>query len=382
MNIVLTSDNIKSKAIDQKFMEDIAAKLNQAGHKATVYLPVDPNSHIQGMYKAPLDSLIVNIYGGACAGTIYEMGEAWFIKARSTRKVMILWRTQAKDIRGLDWLVRAWDDDFSPESFKGLAHPDEYLTKYGYSFDYQDTVDGAVASILKVATPIVKEEIKLVDISKSGGAVPLAVFQDMMKRVDAYVLAKKATPAIVYVVTGKGDYVPFTTFTDMKNRYNAYKRTTGNYPALIYYTKPVPKRTVGALQGQLEAFLGQFNNFTEFYNKCKGRGYSYYYNDVKTLSQEIAALKAKTGMNCSDASQLFTALAKEMGYETRYVHVMCKNGGHIRMQIKGKEFSDWTRVDPAACLSVGSQYPIGQVWCDYDNAHVETENWILVDDGA
>ena len=48
-----------------------------------------------------------------------------------------------------------------------------------------------------------------------------------------------------------------------------------------------------------------------------------------------------------------------MGYEARYVHVQCKEGGHIRGQIKGHEFSDWTRIDPAAALSVNSQYPIG-----------------------
>jgi hypothetical protein len=332
------------------------------------------------MINSPDKSYIVNVYGGACAGTIYEMGTSWFIKERANRKVSIIWRAGSKDIRGLAWLERAWDDDFSPASFTGLAHPDTFLTSNGYTFDYQDTPAGAAAFILKqIGGSIVVDT----DVSKSGGAVPLAVFQDMMNRVAAYVKANGSNPSIVYLKSGAaGDYVPYTTFADMRDRYAAYKSNTGNYPALVYYVAPTPVRTVGQIQAQLEAAVGQFNNFTEFYNKSKGRGYSYYYNDVKTLTQEIAAYKNKTGLNCSDAAQLFTALAKEMGYLTRYVHVMCNSGGHIRMQILGKEFSSWTRVDPAACISVGSQYPIGQVWCDYDNAHIETSNWILVDDGA
>ena len=49
--------------------------------------------------------------------------------------------------------------------------------------------------------------------------------------------------------------------------------------------------------------------------------------------------------------ELCHALAIEMGYEVEYIHVMCKQGGHIRGQIKGHEFKNWTKIDPAAAIS-------------------------------
>lgn len=53
----------------------------------------------------------------------------------------------------------------------------------------------------------------------------------------------------------------------------------------------------------------------------------------------------------------------------------------IYVQIKGHEFGDWVRIDPAAALSVNSQYPIGHVWCDHDNAHLTSDDWLMVDNG-
>lgn len=235
----------------------------------------------------------------------------------------------------------------------------------------------------------------MADLSKSNGYVPLAVFLDMNKRFLAYKKSTGQIPSKIYINISKPiDYVDANTFENMQFRYDNYVKINGNRPAILYFLAPEKrtttvteevqevKRVVGTIQGRMEVALGQFNNFTEFYNKAKGRGYKYYYDDVYTLETEIVRFINKQGINCSDAAQLFGALAKEMGYEWRYVHVQCTSGGHIRAQIRGKEFSDWTRVDPAACISVGSQYPIGQVWCDYDNAHLESATWILIDDGA
>ena len=74
--------------------------------------------------------------------------------------------------------------------------------------------------------------------------------------------------------------------------------------------------------------------------------------------------------------ELCYSLAKEMGYEIQYVHVTCKEGGHIRGQICGHEFKNWTRIDPAAALSTHTKAPIGKVWCDYPNAYIENGTWL------
>ena len=176
------------------------------------------------------------------------------------------------------------------------------------------------------------------------------------------------------------------TYMDMYNRVVAYQGSHGGeMPQVIGIegsaSNTEPVTPTGSIKSKLEAGLGSFNNFTQFWQKILGRGYSHYYNDIYTLDQEIDRLIKKTGLNCTDSMQLCYALGTEMGYEMKYVQVQCNEGGHIRGQIKGKEFGDWTRIDPAAAIDLNSQYPIGKVWCDYDNAHVDTDNWLVVDDG-
>jgi len=137
----------------------------------------------------------------------------------------------------------------------------------------------------------------------------------------------------------------------------------------------------GPIQTACEKLLGSFTNFTGFYNKCKGRGYGSYYNDIKTLSEEYSTI---ANLNCADASQLAYNLAKEMGYSVRYCHVYCtqSGSGHIYLQVKGNELgSNWVKVDLAAAMSVSSQYNIGSVWCSDAKISSYDDEWLLSDDG-
>lgn len=177
------------------------------------------------------------------------------------------------------------------------------------------------------------------------------------------------------------------TIIDMYHRVKKWKEThDGKMPEIIGIesaangTEPI-HTTNGSIKARLEAGMGKFNTFTEFWQKIIGRGYSYYYNDIYTLDQEIDRLINKKGLNCTDSMQLCHALAREMGYEAEYVHVMCKEGGHIRGKIRGHEFPNWTKIDPAAALSTKTRAGIGHVWCDYPNAHIENSAWLNIDDG-
>ena len=139
--------------------------------------------------------------------------------------------------------------------------------------------------------------------------------------------------------------------------------------------------SAGSIQTAVQNTLGStFTTFTQFYNLMKGRGYSYYYNDVKTLYEEETTCAY---LNCADSSQLAVLLAREMGYEAKFVKCVCtvSGSGHIRFLIRGKEFGDWTMVDMAACLSVGSQYDIGNSWCSDAKYWIIADPWIEVDDG-
>lgn len=195
----------------------------------------------------------------------------------------------------------------------------------------------------------------------------------------------KAVPNYVDVSSFKiegVDKIEKTTFLDMLQRVEEYKKThNGAMPQVIGIekaaigTEPAPSNQ-GLVQKRLEAGLGSFSTFTMFWSKIIGRGYSYYYNSSYNLDQEIHRIINKQGLNCVDSMELCYSLAKEMGYEVEYIHVMCKQGGHIRGRIRGHEFKNWTKIDPAAAISTSTRAGIGQVWCDYPNAHVESGNWL------
>jgi hypothetical protein len=178
------------------------------------------------------------------------------------------------------------------------------------------------------------------------------------------------------------DRIEKDVYLDMFHRVGKYQEGhEGKMPETIGINSPAhgTEPPITPVKNRLEAGLGPFNNFTEFWEKIKGRGYKHYYNNVYNLKQEIQRVINREGINCTDSMQLCHALGCEMGYEVQYVHVMCKKGGHIRGQIKGHEFTDWTDIDPAAALSVNSMYPIGRVWCDYPNAHITNAIWLQTD---
>lgn len=140
----------------------------------------------------------------------------------------------------------------------------------------------------------------------------------------------------------------------------------------------------GPIQTALEKGLGSFRNITEYCNKIRGQGYGNYYNDVYNQNEAVRRIVDKQPVNCSDGSQVTHALALEMGYESRYVHVKClKSGtGHVYLQVKGKELgSSWVNIDTAAIISKESKYPIGKAWCQDGKIVGINASWLLSDDG-
>jgi hypothetical protein len=234
---------------------------------------------------------------------------------------------------------------------------------------------------------IIKPEEKTIVKPEKMDVMSLAQYLEMWRRIQKWQTENNTTDLPNYVTVSdfniEGlDKVEKTTFLDMLDRVKKWQEThDGKMPQIIGIkgaangTEPI-HTTNGSIQARLEAGLGKFNSFTEFWQKIIGRGYNYYYNSSYNLDQEISRLINKQGLNCTDSMELCYSLAKEMGYEVQYVHVMCKQGGHIRGQIKGHEFKNWTRIDPAAAISTSTRAGIGTVWCDYPNAHIEIENWL------
>jgi len=202
--------------------------------------------------------------------------------------------------------------------------------------------------------------------SVTSGKIYLKGYVDIADRVYGFTNQSMTLPSYANTSLGK---LSWQNLIYMYSRILAFYKNNNSMPTYATVTPWTRKPAIGSgssskgpIQTACEKLLGSFTNFTGFYNKCKGRGYSYYYNDIKTLSEESNTI---ANLNCVDSTQLAVLLAREMGYEAHFHRVKCtqSGSGHVYGSIKGKEFGSLTKVDMAACMSVGSQYPLGQVWC-------------------
>lgn len=209
-------------------------------------------------------------------------------------------------------------------------------------------------------------------------------FDNMIERFDAYKKANKREANICYIdISNKYRYVSKSKFKDMRKRYEAYIKQHGHKPNGCYVNKPIGATSNSSFVAQFKQAVGSFSTYKEAYNKIKGRGYIGYNNDIYNQKTALNRLKNRKGLNCSDSCQLMYALAREMGLTVRYVHIKCRNGmGHIQLDVKyPRGASVYTRIDPAAALSVNSQYAFGRVWCRNGRFLSYNDKWLMSDDG-
>ena len=139
--IYITSDNINNPTTDNARINSIIAGLKALG--LTAYnMGLGPNQHdtILTNAKLPSNAVIVDIYGGADAGLIKEMGSAWYKAEKGAKTVYSVFWPPSTDITGLAFLARAHDDNYDPASFTGLANPAKYLLDNGYYYIHSGTI--------------------------------------------------------------------------------------------------------------------------------------------------------------------------------------------------------------------------------------------------
>lgn len=131
------------------FLNDIAKKLRKCGWRVIVK-GIGPGQHSIN-YKLVKNSVYMPFYNGLCAGTIYEMPQnyyggvlkrhkavitpAWFTKEWTSKRM----KQYRNDITKIKYLKRAWDDNFSPRSFKGMNNPAKFMTKHKINYCVADT---------------------------------------------------------------------------------------------------------------------------------------------------------------------------------------------------------------------------------------------------
>ena len=146
--VYITSDNINGTTTDNARINKIIAGLNLLGIKA-YNMGLGPNTHIKVLQSTsvPQNALIVDIFGGADAGTIYEMGKSWYKSIKGARKVFSIFWPPSRVITGLAFLPRAHDDNYDPASFTGLANPDQYMLNNGYKYLYSGDISTIINSV-------------------------------------------------------------------------------------------------------------------------------------------------------------------------------------------------------------------------------------------
>ncbi|RAP46447.1 MAG: hypothetical protein BZ136_07515 [Methanosphaera sp. rholeuAM74] len=133
--VVVNSDNIEGKSADKARIQRCVDALKQAGYNA-IASGVGPNWHVSDM-RNHKNSYIVCIVGGLCAGTILDYASAYYqnyMKNNNNKGGQAYYAKHGKykvPASQLEWLERAWDDNFSPRSFKGCK-PSEYFKKAGF----------------------------------------------------------------------------------------------------------------------------------------------------------------------------------------------------------------------------------------------------------
>ena len=150
-HIYITSDNIYNKNKDTAFMNKIKTLLESKGYTVTIS-GLGPNTHNTKIWAKtlPINAVQLSIFGGSDAGVFYDVCTRSFMRAKSNRLIYFVFNSEtSKDFRNLTWLERAWDDNYSPSSFKGLANPSDYLKSHGYDYSFTTNVNTIVNDLIK-----------------------------------------------------------------------------------------------------------------------------------------------------------------------------------------------------------------------------------------
>jgi hypothetical protein len=188
---------------------------------------------------------------------------------------------------------------------------------------------------------------------------------------ETYLSDKNTTPKTVTRLQGEIDAVKPYVKGVILFRYGLSNYMVKDTVKTTNTTTNMTPSKLGPIQTKIQQGTGKkWKTFIEFYNLVvKYCTYSYYFDNQKTLNQEIDALISSfngkdIGENCVDYASVGEALASEMGLETRFIGIYCTADriNHAYFQVKGKEFKDWTNIDLAAAAS--DSYGIGSHWCN------------------
>jgi len=235
---------------------------------------------------------------------------------------------------------------------------------------------------------IAKITIKFADKPKTTSIsrqIPKKDYLDMCSRLIKSVEKNKKLPnSIYYKVDGKTYTVPPLLFTEILSR------------VVLYYKKN--KALPNYVNANHKVFTPKLEHYEEVYNYyvkktgkkpstideiltyIKGKGYGGYYDDKLSNFQVIDSFvnSSKQNPNCVDALQFLINMAKKLGYETKCIHVSCRQSGtgHVFGKFRHKKHTGnkWIVRDPASVVDGNSIY---SVWCENGYVQATNPSWFL-----
>ena len=152
--VYMNIDVIDGGSSDQNKMDTMCDILKKHGWECHT-CGVGSESHYERRGEVH-DGIWFTLYGGACAGTLYETcTNKWYrspLVDHGSRTVVGFFPPAGNIRKGgkyYEWLPRAHDDGFSSYNFSGISHMADMLTNCAVPFMYADGPSEMVAKFLK-----------------------------------------------------------------------------------------------------------------------------------------------------------------------------------------------------------------------------------------
>ena len=203
-----------------------------------------------------------------------------------------------------------------------------------------------------------------------------AEYTDIAKRLIAYVEKHKKLPNYV---TYKNYQIKIKLITYVFAKVLLHYKKDGKLPAEIninskIFTKPVEYKNE-VYKYFVKKTGKEFKTIDDLLGYVKHNySYQYYFDDKKSNKQVI---DSESG-NCTDLLQFLINMANEMGYESKCIHVKCRQSGtgHVFGKFKHKKNTadKWVVRDIASVADGGS---ITSVWCKDGYVLGENPSWFM-----
>ncbi|PKL45074.1 MAG: hypothetical protein CVV41_03005 [Candidatus Riflebacteria bacterium HGW-Riflebacteria-1] len=139
--IILNTDGLYRTKDDIAFMEKFKKELASKYGLNVVISPYccQSDNHVKTIKNCPKGYWVVTAASGICSGTYRDMmigikkgylKKPW--KDRDIQGLVFLNLSTRYLLKDVKYLKRAWDDNFSPASFKGIEKPYDYLINNGF----------------------------------------------------------------------------------------------------------------------------------------------------------------------------------------------------------------------------------------------------------